>query len=643
MVIAVLLFTSISVPAITLAEEGQGRSIQPSSTSSLSSDAALATLATNVSNNGSSAGEDGVESAAATGNGEARSGQSDIGVGTADPVATISPAQSQPAPAAVITVNPADPIAASGKDGKTTASDGTTSGTTDARSTQVQNNTTSSASSGNAAVIDNYKAGDATSGKATANATVINVIGTGSGLGTESITFVKDIYNDVGSDEIQGNITIDPNTLTALATLDTTRQNKAQNSVALLAIENTIVLDAVSGDATVSDNYKAGNATSGDAVALANLINIVHSSIGAERSFLGVVNIHGNLRGDILVPASFVDSLFDSNVVDPRTTGTSSTTDSLAQSSVNDTIAITNNVSLHALSGNATVSDNYKAGDATSGDALTNLTVYNLTGRQVVAKNSLLVFVNVMGTWVGMIVDAPAGSTAAALGGGIGNATNISTGQIDVAGDHQSITSITNNISVSATSGDATVSDNYKAGNATSGNATAGANILNFVHSSFTLDDWFGALFINVLGSWVGNFSINRPATSTDGTAPPNATTIPSAPVRPISSSAIQAVKVFQFNGDTAFVAQPVAASSTSSPAAAAPTEESTVLAASQVVGQANGAAAVSAPQTLEHNDRSGVSTALLTGLGLLIALAVFVAHRQRLRVGEGRHSIISK
>jgi hypothetical protein len=133
--------------------------------------------------------------------------------------------------------------------------------------------------------------------------------------------------------------------------------------------------------------------------------------------------------------------------------------------------------------------------------------VLNLTGRQVDAKDSLLVFVNVLGKWVGMIVNAP-GSTAAAFGSGVvNNNVNLSsTTNVNNTG------SITNNIDVNAVSGNASVTGNTKAGDATSGNATASANIANVSTSTFKLSDWFGVLFINVYGTWIGSFGVNTAA-----------------------------------------------------------------------------------------------------------------------------------
>jgi hypothetical protein len=69
------------------------------------------------------------------------------------------------------------------------------------------------------------------------------------------------------------------------------------------------------------------------------------------------------------------------------------------------------------------VSRNTQADSAKTGDATSNLTLLNLTGHNVIAENAVLVFVNVFGKWVGLIMDAPQGATSAVLGGGVSSNT----------------------------------------------------------------------------------------------------------------------------------------------------------------------------------------------------------------------------
>lgn len=362
--------------------------------------------------------------------------------------------------------------------------------------------------SGDATVKDNRTGGNASSGNSETSATSVNVANANGVTAGNFQTFNCDIRDD-----IQGSIVIDPTTLMPFcsntpATASTSQggDGSLQTSAGLADILNNIVLSAGSGDATVNGNRTGGDATSGNATALANVVNIANSAISAKNSFVGVINIYSDVQGDILVPQSIVDGLAQQGSIPGANQGQTS---------------VSNNLDAAATSGDATVKDNRTGGDATSGNAATSMTVMNLTGQQVVAKNSLLVFVNVLGKWMGMIVPAP-GANTAMLGSGIqtSQAPQVAT-QNPGGNGSGSQSSITNNISVKAASGDASVTGNRTGGNATSGSAQAGINLLNITDSNFKLDDWFGALFINVLGNWLGNFDIQKLAGQPADGAPP--------------------------------------------------------------------------------------------------------------------------
>lgn len=384
-----------------------------------------------------------------------------------------------------------------GANGSSNTATTSTSGSSDTEANtnnKIENNLDSDAQSGNALVNKNVTAGDATSGNATAETTVINTVhSTVSGDTTGVAHFVSDIYGNV-----YGDITLSP-------TIDaaTSQQAAASNSKVKVNndtdITNNIDLAATSGSAGVTNNTSAGSATTGDANTVANVLNLINSIIAANKSFVGTINIHGNLDGDILISPDFIPQLIATNNFTDPTSGS-------LKADLNDSSSIINNIALNAQSGAANVTHNTSAGNATTGNADTNLTVLNLTGKEVVARNSLLVFVNVLGEWIGMIVDAPLGTTAAAIGNGV--TTNASLAGSQVA-DVNNNSTITNNLNLNSQSGDATVANNTRAGDATSGDATASANVLNMSTSSFSLTDWFGVLFINVFGKWMGSFGIN--------------------------------------------------------------------------------------------------------------------------------------
>jgi hypothetical protein len=366
------------------------------------------------------------------------------------------------------------------------------------------NTVSGQAQTGNATVILNTTGGSATTGDATDTATILNNVN--STLSTtnnqNAVGFVQNVMGNVNGDillqplilksMLESGSLADPSSVVANATNNTT-------------LTNNVNLGATTGNAGVVGNTTAGNATSGSANTVANIVNIINSMVATNKSFVGTINIYGNLNGDILIAPDFIPQLIASN------SGAAlgkQTLPSLSVVNSNSVQSVVNNISLAAASGKAAVLNNTTAGNATSGSSNTNLVIFNLSGHEVIASNSLLVFVNVLGKWVGVIVDAPAGATAAAIGNGVTTNTTVSPDLKLVSSDNSQIT---NNVNLVSQSGNATVAGNTNAGNATTGNTTASANIVNMTNSQFGLSGWFGILFINVFGTWHGSFGVDTP------------------------------------------------------------------------------------------------------------------------------------
>lgn len=403
----------------------------------------------------------------------------------------------------------------------------------------MNNGVISFANTGNASVANNTAAGSAATGDAQVIANIINMLQSSSNIldGPNIITFTADINGDVN-----GDLLLDPTKLSAIQPANSSTaldNNLTVNNSTDTALNNNVNLGANTGNADVTSNTAAGNATTGTANAVANIVNILNSAITAGQSFLGVININGNLNGDILLPPNFVDTLLASNV--PRYTISNTNLDNTV--TVNNTAnqSINNAIKAAAATGSATVDSNTSAGNATTGAATTNLTVFNLTGTNVVASNDLLVFVNVLGTWYGLIMNAPVGTTAASLGGGVSsnNLTNNATL------NNTANQSINNNINLASKSGNASVTDNTQAGNATSGNATASVNLMNMINNSISLNGWFGLLFINVFGTWHGSFGINTLAG--DPTPFADFSTAPTTTATQVTTSTGNQLRVFRF------------------------------------------------------------------------------------------------
>lgn len=484
---------------------------------------------------------------------------------------------------------------------------------------RVSNQITSSAHTGNAGVVQNTVGGSALSGDAEVMANILNMLQSSWDPNNGDLnTFVANIDGNV-----YGDLLLDPSLLITNNGGDASisrdsNTNLQVNDQASGRIDNDIVLDASSGNADVAGNNQAGDATSGDAKAVANIINLMNSSINAGESFIGVLNINGNLDGDILLPPWLMQSLIAATGPGSTSTIGQNSNQSL-NANLTDNQTINNNVNAGATSGEASVANNTQAGSATTGPANTNVTILNLTGKKVVAKDAILVFVNVFGKWVGLIMDAPQGSSSAALGisnnGGDASISDNSNLNADINSTSDMV--INNDVTVGARSGNASVHDNTSGGNARSGSAEAGVNIANIIGSEINLSGWFGVLFINVFGSWNGSFGVDTAAGGRGGGGASQQAAGNAAP----AAQQAQNQQVFAFVPHTANLQQFIASTTDnqepSGPAATGATQE----------------AAVSTPNTAQNDSNATTVVTrhpnlLAPGIGLAFTLLLLGGER---------------
>lgn len=375
----------------------------------------------------------------------------------------------------------------------------------------VDQDTNISSLSGSVAVSDTKKVGDVSTSQATASSNTLNIIQSDTNISEEGnlVTFTKDIQGDV-----TGDILIDPGAIPSDGKDERTRLDV--NTTTSQTLNNDVTVRAATGDISVESARKVGDTSTGNAEAVANIVNLINSAVTSGKSFFGVINILGNLDGDILLPSEYIAGLLANNSTTKAAEEQNSLTMSIGdtpglEQQFSNNIAINNNVGLTAASGRASADNVRRIGDVTTGDASTNLTIYNLANTQVNGGNTLLVFVNVLGTWTGFIVDAPTGQTSAVLGGGD---ASIAAKESPVSGSINAATSTTvnNNVNVSANSGNVSLANIRNTGNISTGDASASANIINIVNSQLSLANWFGILFINVFGTWNGSFGVNTEA-----------------------------------------------------------------------------------------------------------------------------------
>ncbi len=413
----------------------------------------------------------------------------------------------------------------------------------------INNISNTAAISGDATVDGNTNAGDAITGAARVVENLFNLLNAAWSWANGGLSyFAQNLFGDHF-----GDITIDPQRVEGAGgqlgsynpntgASNTNTGPDSQNEVTLDgssditvinqpngAINNNLNLLAQSGNASVTNNTNAGNATSGMSSVEVNILNLINSAINAGDSFFGLLNIFGDFNGDVLFPDGFLNSVVGPQGGSGNLSAANSYTGPNSSNAIqlngqnNTNIAnspsayFNNNIESVTQSGNSLVDGNTSAGSSLTGNATTENNSFNIFNTSLAGDNAVLVLVNVMGQWVGHIMNLPSasGSTGALLAG---NATssNSMTGPgsgntIDGnSNTNLNITdnpvgSISNNINAGAISGNATVSGNTSAGNATSGDASVSTNIANIFGSQFNLNRWFGVLVINVFGNWTGS------------------------------------------------------------------------------------------------------------------------------------------
>lgn len=302
-------------------------------------------------------------------------------------------------------------------------------------------------------------------------------------------------------------------------------------------ISNDITFAANSGE-NIARNNTGGDTTiqTGDANVDANVLNFLNNNI-AGNVVLGVVNIFGNLIGDIIFPSDQLNSCPSCGAGLTTASNIGNGSDSVNNSTINQT---TNDSTFQTndatIQNNLIFSTNTGVNDASSntggntnlstGTSTIDAKTLNVANSNVDGGNWWLVLVNKAGQWIGQILGAPDGSTFAgsqgtqftvgangevtALNSGNGsNSTNTSTvNQTTNNTTSQTNTgTVTNNINLSANTGRNFATDNT-GGNTTvgTGNAKIMANIVNFVNNNIAKGGKLFVTVVNVFGSWTGDF-----------------------------------------------------------------------------------------------------------------------------------------
>jgi len=281
--------------------------------------------------------------------------------------------------------------------------------------------------------------------------------------------------------------------------LNVTNNNSAE-------VNNNVAVAASTGGNTAAAG--AGNATisTGNAMASANVVNVVNTNITDAQYLLLSVNSMGNGSGDIIFPGAdwFYDLLKQGSGVPAGSSNTFIN---------NNTAAVSNNGAVVANTG-----DNTGEGDGatvSTGNATAAATVVNQVNTNVFGDSLLFLF-RVHGDWSGNVFGLPEGMSWRETGNGIElffdgdtvSAPGGSTDRLTVTNNNEAV--VNNNVSVFALTGGNYASSEGGSTTIETGNAAASANIVNVVNTNVLGRNWVLAIF-NIFGDWSGNIAFGQP------------------------------------------------------------------------------------------------------------------------------------
>jgi len=302
-------------------------------------------------------------------------------------------------------------------------------------------------------------------------------------------------------------------------------------------VVNNLDLYADSGNNDANKNTGGDiDITTGDANVAANLLTFLNNNIAGGVMY-GVVNIFGDLIGDIILPDDVFDSFGCSTcgqdlAVSNIGNGSGSDNNTELNLTNNDDINqmnngnIINNLTLSAETGENDSNKN-TGGDINieTGDSSLEATILNIANMNLIGGNMWLVVINEAGNWIGKLFGADQyGKLAGSQGiefaidpNGTINVTNSGNGAdsannniVNIENNNNinqtNIGTIENNLNLTANTGKNSANKNTNGDiNISTGDANVLVNVINYLNNNIVGGKLL-VTFVNVFGDWKGDF-----------------------------------------------------------------------------------------------------------------------------------------
>ena len=397
--------------------------------------------------------------------------------------------------------------------------------------------TTASVANGNSAGVGNDSTTTAQTGSNQASSDATTTIDTGNATAVADVTNIVNTNTTDSSGGVAVANQTDPESsvdvrgaspdLTGTSTATSTCSGSCPN---LVSVSNTNTA-SVQNNVSVSANTGGNNATgtdsliiTGNAAAVANLVNVVNTNILNTNFLIFILNELGDWHGNLILPSTDYFARFLSSSASSTENGSSNPSGvTIVTNDNNASVGNNSNVSADTGGNSATGADSA----IQTGNAVAKSNTLNIVNTNLTNTNSFTVLFNVLGGWTGSIYNLPGGITAIPFQNGFyltNSGQNLSTLESELSPTNLSnnnTANVDNNVSVSANTGanDATGTSVTVA----TGNAYAVGNTVNIINTNIVGSNIYTGI-VNVFGNWSGSLSFGEPDLSLSVTSDNTAT-----------------------------------------------------------------------------------------------------------------------
>ncbi|MDA3840526.1 MAG: hypothetical protein PF572_05520 [Patescibacteria group bacterium] len=280
-------------------------------------------------------------------------------------------------------------------------------------------------------------------------------------------------------------------------------------------INNLIDIDVTTGSNVVATTTGGGIIETGDIDIVNDIINIANLNVSGNDYFFAVVNIFGEMDGDVILPAAKPSG--------EEGEFATSAAEKIIESELSSEFVISNHNDAglsNDLNINANTGDNEMDGDGDSfimtGDIESQIKTLNLINYNISGDSWKFARINVFGSWEGIINGLPEEYSYYEDADGItvynkfldDPALNEAYAQLAI--DNYNIASTTNEINIEVSTGDNSILHHAEPSLIKTGYIKIKNSLLNFLNSNFSGNNWEFSM-INVFGDWKGNLDFGQP------------------------------------------------------------------------------------------------------------------------------------